>query len=76
MCSQIVICFKCRTLNSLAALEQQFAKLKVTKITRPKFTYVVVGKRHHFRFFPRSPGDKDRSGNMISGFVVDNGKFC
>ncbi|KAJ4473038.1 Piwi domain-containing protein [Lentinula aciculospora] len=40
---------------------------------RPKITFIVVGKRHHFRFFPKSGGDADASGNCPSGFVVDQG---
>jgi eukaryotic translation initiation factor 2C len=35
-----------------------------------KLTYVVVGKRHHIRFFPE-PGTADRSGNCRGGFLVD-----
>jgi len=33
---------------------------------------VVVGKRHHIRFFPM-PGDGDRTGNCKAGLVVDQG---
>ncbi|KAF9075452.1 Piwi domain-containing protein, partial [Rhodocollybia butyracea] len=39
----------------------------------PSITFMVVGKRHHFRFFPRSSRDADSSGNCPSGFVVDQG---
>lgn len=42
---------------------------------RPLITFVVVGKRHHVRFFPnqsRQPGIDDRSGNFHSGLVVDS----
>lgn len=37
----------------------------------PKLTFIVVGKRHHIRFFPRD-GEADRSGNAPAGFVVDD----
>ncbi|THH15391.1 hypothetical protein EW146_g5073 [Bondarzewia mesenterica] len=37
----------------------------------PKITFVVVGKRHHVRFFPRNNRDADRSGNCPAGTVVD-----
>ncbi|KAI0731968.1 Piwi domain-containing protein [Fomitopsis betulina] len=37
----------------------------------PPLTFIVVGKRHHVRFFPMSPADGDRSGNCPPGFVVD-----
>ncbi|KAF9072961.1 Piwi domain-containing protein [Rhodocollybia butyracea] len=56
-----------------AALAQAYTRLKVTAIPRPAFTFIVVGKRHHFRFFPKRPQDQDRSGNMLSGFVIDQG---
>ncbi|KAI7822858.1 Piwi domain-containing protein [Gamsiella multidivaricata] len=37
----------------------------------PPITFVVVKKRHHARFFPQSNQDRDRSGNCVSGTVVD-----
>ncbi|KAF8195816.1 argonaute-like protein [Mycena galopus ATCC 62051] len=37
----------------------------------PKITILVVGKRHHVRFFPMSERDADRSGNCKAGTVVD-----
>ncbi|KAJ3829936.1 argonaute-like protein [Lentinula raphanica] len=42
----------------------------------PRITFIVVGKRHHYRFFPEHPearGEADRSGNCIAGTVVDRG---
>ena len=36
-----------------------------------KITVIVVGKRHHVRFFPQTPKDADRSGNCPAGTVVD-----
>ncbi|KAI5124360.1 hypothetical protein M0805_008966 [Coniferiporia weirii] len=36
---------------------------------RSKLTFIVVGKRHHVRFFPKDGGD--RSGNAPAGLVVD-----
>ncbi|KAJ3855572.1 argonaute-like protein [Lentinula lateritia] len=42
----------------------------------PKITFIVVGKRHHYRFFPRDPnarGEADKSGNCLAGTVVDTG---
>ena len=41
----------------------------------PKFTVLVVAKRHHVRFFPRRPeeaGQGDKSGNVPAGTVVDS----
>jgi len=37
----------------------------------PTITVIVVGKRHHVRFFPQSERDADRSGNCPAGTVVD-----
>lgn len=39
----------------------------------PKMTLVVVGKRHHTRFYPTTEGDADRTGNTKPGTVVDRG---
>ena len=36
-----------------------------------KITVIVVGKRHHVRFFPQRRDDADRSGNCPAGTVVD-----
>jgi eukaryotic translation initiation factor 2C len=38
---------------------------------KPNITIIVVGKRHHVRFFPQSPNEADRSGNCVAGTVVD-----
>ena len=64
-------------------LEKEFSLMKKacpelygeTKQQLPKFTLVIVGKRHHTRFFPE-PGSRamDRkSGNPRCGLVVDRG---
>ncbi|KAI2775636.1 eukaryotic translation initiation factor 2C 2 [Daldinia loculata] len=39
----------------------------------PRLTVVVVGKRHHTRFYPTKEADADRSGNTKPGTVVDRG---
>jgi len=36
-----------------------------------KITFVVVGKRHHIRFFPSEGQPADRNGNCMAGTVVD-----
>lgn len=36
-----------------------------------KITFIIVGKRHHVRFFPQSINEGDRSGNCPAGLVVD-----
>ncbi|KIJ60652.1 hypothetical protein HYDPIDRAFT_43184 [Hydnomerulius pinastri MD-312] len=40
---------------------------------KPTLTFIVVGKRHHVRFFPKSDQDADKSGNCPAGFVADQG---
>ncbi|KAG8898543.1 hypothetical protein FRB99_007374 [Tulasnella sp. 403] len=37
----------------------------------PGITFVVVRKGHHVRFFPQNGTDRDRSGNVRAGLVVD-----
>lgn len=44
-----------------------------TKRGLPRITIVIVGKRHHTRFFPCSAADGDRNGNCRQGTVVDRG---
>ncbi|KKY22549.1 putative rna interference and silencing protein [Diplodia seriata] len=38
-----------------------------------KITCMVVGKRHHTRFFPKRQYDADQSNNVKPGLVVDSG---
>ncbi|KAG7086886.1 hypothetical protein E1B28_002806 [Marasmius oreades] len=43
---------------------------------QPKITLIIVAKRHYFRFFPRDPSNRkeaDKSGNCLSGTVIDTG---
>lgn len=39
----------------------------------PRLTIVIVGKRHHTRFYVTKAGDADHSGNPKAGTVVDRG---
>lgn len=39
----------------------------------PHFTIIIVGKRHHTRFYPTREADADRSSNPKPGTVVDRG---
>ncbi|KAM0813930.1 hypothetical protein AB5N19_13932 [Seiridium cardinale] len=39
----------------------------------PRFTIIIVGKRHHTRFYPMRPEDGDKNGNPKPGTVVDRG---
>ncbi|RPD63356.1 argonaute-like protein [Lentinus tigrinus ALCF2SS1-6] len=56
-------------------LQQELPQLKAACAKfgiDPKITVVVVGKRHHVRFFPMRPEDADFSGNCPAGTVVDS----
>ncbi|CAG8473883.1 8152_t:CDS:10 [Acaulospora morrowiae] len=37
----------------------------------PPITFVIVGKRHHTRFYPKQECDTDSKGNCVAGTVVD-----
>ncbi|KAJ7459186.1 argonaute-like protein [Mycena galericulata] len=57
-----------------AVLEQELPLIKKACASlniNPKITILVVGKRHHVRFFPQNERDGDRSGNCRAGTVVD-----
>ncbi|KAI0743475.1 Piwi domain-containing protein [Daedaleopsis nitida] len=40
--------------------------------TQPKLLFVVVGKRHHIRFFPKGHGSEGTKGNCPAGLTVHN----
>ena len=44
-----------------------------TKKGLPHITIIIVGKRHHTRFYPTKVSDADRSSNPKNGTVVDRG---
>ncbi|KAL3478994.1 ribonuclease H-like domain-containing protein [Aspergillus californicus] len=44
-----------------------------TKKNFPRFSIIIVGKRHHTRFYPTRQEDSDRSNNPVNGTVVDRG---
>ncbi|RDW81679.1 putative RNA interference and gene silencing protein (Qde2) [Aspergillus mulundensis] len=39
----------------------------------PRISIIIVGKRHHTRFYPTRQDDSDRSNNTVNGTVVDRG---
>lgn len=39
----------------------------------PRLSIIIVGKRHHTRFYPTKEDDADRTGNTKHGHVVDRG---
>jgi len=57
--------------NELRAIKDACREAKFN----PKITVVVVGKRHHYRFCPQNPNDRNqadpKSGNCPAGMVVD-----
>ncbi|KAF5361966.1 hypothetical protein D9756_002190 [Leucocoprinus leucothites] len=62
--------FKIVKQRELQALKDACEEARIN----PKITFVVVGKRHHYRFCPQNPNDRnqaDRSGNCPAGMVVD-----
>ncbi|VDB94227.1 unnamed protein product [Peniophora sp. CBMAI 1063] len=55
-------------------LERELPLIKAACADRgvnAKITVIIVGKRHHVRFFPSDPRDGDSSGNCPAGTVVD-----
>lgn len=63
-------------------LENEFSLMKKActplysgaKKPPPKFTIIIVGKRHHTRFFPQAGSQvRDKFGNPRCGLVVDRG---
>ncbi|KAI5827947.1 Piwi-domain-containing protein [Schizophyllum commune Tattone D] len=60
-----------KAVEELKAAEKAFWS---KELQGPQVTYIVVGKRHHVVFFPKTPQDGDnRTGNLPSGFVTDRG---
>ncbi|THH15210.1 hypothetical protein EW146_g5232 [Bondarzewia mesenterica] len=59
--------FKHVLTQELPLIQNACKELKIN----PKITMIVVGKRHHVRFFPK-PGEGDRSGNCPAGTVIDS----
>jgi eukaryotic translation initiation factor 2C len=54
------------------AIDQFWVKHKLPS-AKPCLTFIVVGKRHHIRFFPQDSRDSDKSDNCHAGFIADNG---
>jgi eukaryotic translation initiation factor 2C len=54
--------------------EKAFDKMYGPKKSHPKISIVVVGKRHHTRFYPTQEADTDgKTGNPKPGTIVDRG---
>lgn len=55
------------------AFDKAIAKIYPANGPKPKVSIIIVGKRHHTRFYPTKEADADRSGNPKNGTVVDRG---
>ena len=58
--------------EELPAFQRAFEKL-YGKNPHPKISIIIVGKRHHTRFYPTSTDNCDSKGNTKNGTVVDRG---
>ncbi|RPD74278.1 Piwi-domain-containing protein [Lentinus tigrinus ALCF2SS1-7] len=57
--------------EEIAMIRRAFVRHGMTDPrSQPKLLFVVVGKRHHVRFFPKRPEDADNSKNCPAGFLV------
>ncbi|KAH8756300.1 argonaute-like protein [Diaporthe sp. PMI_573] len=62
--------------EEIPRLRKAFAEMypaDLTKKNLPRLTVIIVGKRHHTRFYPSQAKDMDRGGNCKPGTVVDRG---
>ncbi|KAF1352670.1 Piwi-domain-containing protein [Lizonia empirigonia] len=60
--------------KELEAFEKAFNKMYGAKPKHPKISIIIVGKRHHTRFYPTHENDTDgKTGNPMPGTVVDRG---
>lgn len=56
------------------AIDAAIARIYPAKGVKPKVSIIIVGKRHHTRFYPTKTEEADqRSGNCVNGTVVDRG---
>ncbi|KAI9821501.1 MAG: hypothetical protein M1832_003349 [Thelocarpon impressellum] len=59
--------------EELPPLREACQQVYPAKGAKPQISIVIVGKRHHTRFFPVKAEDADRTGNPKNGTVVDRG---
>ncbi|SLM41349.1 Stem cell self-renewal protein Piwi [Lasallia pustulata] len=56
------------------AIDAAIRRVYPPKGAMAKVSIIIVGKRHHTRFYPTKPEEADqRSGNCVNGTVVDRG---
>ncbi|KAI1796007.1 Piwi-domain-containing protein [Ganoderma leucocontextum] len=58
--------------NEIPMIKSAFVKIGIPEAMHPKILFIVVGKRHHVRFFAKDSRDQDHSGNCPAGLLVDN----
>jgi len=56
--------------EEVSAINAALQELGLTGGKRPRVTFIIVGKRHHVRFFPNRE-QADKSGNAPPGLVID-----
>lgn len=60
--------------DELPSIQEAFRKRYGDPNKWPKVSIIVVGKRHHTRFYPTNQGSADqKNGNPLPGTVVDRG---
>lgn len=62
--------------EEIPLMRKAFAEIypaDLTKKNLPRLTVIIVGKRHHTRFYPSQSKDMDRGGNCKPGTIVDRG---
>ncbi|KAH0830397.1 hypothetical protein J3R83DRAFT_1791 [Lanmaoa asiatica] len=62
-----------KEIQDIKAAIDELWRVRKPRASKPTVTFIVVGKRHHVRFFPQNERDADRSGNCPAGFVADQG---
>ncbi|KAG8217323.1 putative argonaute-like protein [Butyriboletus roseoflavus] len=62
-----------KEIQDIKAAVDEVWRVRKPRESKPTVTFIVVGKRHHVRFFPQNERDADRSGNCPAGFVADQG---
>lgn len=58
--------------NEIQAIQAVLDDLERDTKHKARLIFIVVGKRHHVRFFPKDRSDADRSGNLHPGLVIDS----
>ena len=54
-------------------IQKAIGRVYPANAIKPKVSIIIVGKRHHTRFYPTREDEADRSGNPKNGTVVDRG---